>query len=202
MRAILILLAAAALTLLCFAADPVARKPIGTTKMFISSRGGMVVAPNEEIFLVYSNSVRVFDADMYMECDLLRLLQQTNRPARPTPGVLTNLNTQADIIIAEGNMMVMAQGTTLLGDRAVYTMSNETIIVTGPLVVIERSNLLFFATNFVFNRLTSSGYAVGETWTEVELSGSALGTNAPKAGFEPRLRPTPAPGPPREGNAK
>jgi hypothetical protein len=202
MRAILILLPAAAFALVCFAADPVAPKSVATTKMYIYSQGGVVVAPAEEVFLIYSNSVQVLDADMYMECDLLRLQQQTNRPARPAPGVLTNFNTQADTIIAESNLMVMAQGTTLLGDRAVYTKSNEAITVTGTLVVIERSNLLFFATNFVFNRLTGSGHAVGWTATEVELSGGALGTNAPKAGFGPRLRPNPAPGQPRNDGAR
>jgi lipopolysaccharide assembly outer membrane protein LptD (OstA) len=139
--------------------------------------------------------VKVFEADMYLECDLLTLLQQTNRPARSAAGGLTNFNAQADTIIAESNLMVMARGTTLLGERGVYTKSNETITVTGPLVVIERSNLLFFATNFVFNLVTSSGHAVGWTATEVELSGS--GTNAPKTGFGPRLRPNPAPAQPR-----
>jgi lipopolysaccharide assembly outer membrane protein LptD (OstA) len=138
---------------------------------------------------------------MYLECELLTLLQQTNKPAGAASGGLTNFNAQADTIIAESNLMVMARGTTVLGDRGVYTKSNETITVTGTLVVIERSNLLFFATNFVFNRLTDSGYAVGWTATEVELSGA--GTNAPKAGFGPfNKKPNPAPVKPGNDSAK
>lgn len=190
MRTILILLPAAALALFCFAADPVPQKATDTTKLYIYSEGGATFSPTEADYLVYRKAVKVFESDMYMECELLTLQQQTNRPARPATGGLTNFNAQADTIIAESNLMVMARGTTLLGDRGVYTKSNETITVTGSLVVIERSNLLFFATNFVFNVLTSSGYAVGWTATEVELSG---GTNAPKAGFGPIRKPGPAP---------
>jgi len=46
--------------------------------------------------------------------------------------------------------------------------------------------------NLVFNRFTGSGYAVGWTATEVELSGA--GTNAPKANLSPFNKKTsPAP---------
>lgn len=198
MRTILILLPAAALALFCFAADPVPQKAAAdTTKLYIDSKGGVTLSPTE---IVYRESVQVFESDMYMECELLTLLQSTNKPVRSASGGLTNFNAQADTIIAESNLMVMARGTTLLGDRGVYTKSNETIIVTGTLVVIERSNLLFFATNFVFNLLTSSGYAVGWTATEVELSGA--GTNAPKAGFSPFKKPSPAPVQPKNDGAK
>jgi lipopolysaccharide assembly outer membrane protein LptD (OstA) len=200
MRTILILLPAAALALFCFAADPVPQKAADTTRLYVYSDGGMTMSLAEEAFLVYRTAVKVFESDMYLECELLTLLQQTNKPARPASGGLTNFNAQADTIIAESNLMVMSRGTTLLGDRGVYTKSNETITVTGDLVVIERSNLLFFATNFVFNVLTSSGHAVGWTATEVELSGS--GTNAPKAGFGSRLRTTPTTPQPRNDGAR
>lgn len=202
MRTILILLPAAALALFCFAADPVPQKAADTTKLVITSEGGLTYSLTEVDYLVYRKAVKVFESDMYLECELLTLQQQTNRPALPSSGGLTNFNAQADTIIAESNLMVMSRGTTLLGDRGVYTKSNETITVTGTLVVIERSNLLFFATNFVFNVRTSSGYAVGPTATEVELSGGITGTNAPKAGFGPGLRPNPAPAQPRNDGAK
>lgn len=200
MRTILILLPAAALSLFSFAADPVPQKTADTSKLYVNSEGGVTFSPTEEAYLVYRKNVQVFESDMYLECELLTLLQQTNKPARPASGGLTNFNAQVDTIIAETNLMVMARGTTLLGDRGVYTKSNETIIVTGTLVVIERSNLLFFATNFVFNRLTSSGHAVGWTATEVELSG--VGTNAPKAGFSPFRKASPAPVQPRNDGSK
>jgi len=202
MRTILILLPAAALALFCFAADPVPQKATDTTRLYVSSEGGVTFSPTEPDYLVYRDAVKVFESDMYLECELLTLQQLTNRPARSASGGLTNFNAQADTIIAESNLMVMSRGTTLLGDRGVYTKSNETIAVTGTLVVIERSNLLFFATNFVFNVRTSSGHAVGWTATEVQLSGGITGTNAPKAGFGPRLSPNPAPGQPKNDGAK
>src|SRR5882672_804917 len=191
MRVILIFFCTTIVVLFCFAADPVPPNAADTSKLYIFSEDGVTLSPGEEVFLVYRKNVQVFESDMYLECELLTLLQQTNKPARPASGGLTNFNAQADTIIAETNLMVMARGTTLLGDRGVYTKSNETIIVTGTLVVIERSNMLVFATNFVFNRLTSSGHAVGWTETEVELSGAA--TNAPKAGFGPIRKTGPAP---------
>jgi hypothetical protein len=202
MKTILVFLAVAALALLCFAADRVPPKAPDTTRLLISSDGGVTFSPTEEAYLVYRKNVQVADADMYLECDLLTLLQQTNKAARPAAGGLTNFNAQAETIIAETNLLVMARGTTLLGDRGVYTRSNETITVTGTLVVIERSNLLFFATNFVFNLRTSSGYAVGPTATEVELSGNLTGTNAPRAGFGPGLGPRPNPAPSRNNEPK
>ena len=192
MRIILVPFSVAALAFFCFAADPVPQKAADTTKLIIMNDGGVTIAPTN---VVFRDNVRVFESDMYMECEFLTLLLQTNMSPNATPGSLTNFNAQADTIIAETNLMIMARGTTVLGDRGVYTKSNETFVVTGTLVVIERSNLLFFATNFVFNRLTSSGYAVGPTATEIELSGS--GTNAPKAGFGPRLKINPAPAQPR-----
>ena len=196
----LILFSAAALALFCFAADPVPQKAADTAKLYVNSEGGVTFSPTEEAYLVYRKNVQVFESDMYLECELLTLLQQTNKTARPASGGLTNFNAQVDTIIAETNLMVMARGTTLLGDRGVYTKSNETITVTGTLVVIERSNLLFFATNFVYNVTNSSGYAVGWTATEVQLSGA--GTNAPKAGFSPFKKGIPAPVQPRNDGTK
>jgi lipopolysaccharide assembly outer membrane protein LptD (OstA) len=197
MRIILISFCAAALALFCFAADPVPQKAADTSKLFIFSEGGATLSPTN---VVYRDNVKVFESDMYLECELLTMLQQTNKPVRTATGSLTNFSAQADTIIAETNLMMMARGTTVLGDRGVYTKSNETIVVTGTLVVIERSNLLFFATNFVFNRLTDSGYAVGWTATEVELSGA--GTNAPKAGLSPFRKGSPAPVQPRNDSTK
>ena len=197
MRTILISFSAMVFAVLCFAAAPVLQKPADPGKLYILNEGGVTISPTN---VVFRDNVRVFESDMYMECELLTLLQSTNKPASAASGALTNFNTQADTIIAETNLMVMARGTTVLGDRGVYTKSNETIAVTGTLVVIYRSNLLFFATNFVFNLLTDSGYAVGWTATEIELSGA--GTNAPKAGFSPFKKAISTPSQPKNDGAK
>ena len=60
MRTILILLPVAALTLFCFAADPVPQKAADTTKLYIYSEGGATFAPTEADYLVYRKAVKVF----------------------------------------------------------------------------------------------------------------------------------------------
>lgn len=170
--------------------------PAASGKLFIFSEGGATVSPTN---VVYRKSVKVFESDMYLECELLTMTQQTNRPSAPGGGGgLTNINAQADIIIAETNVLMMARGTSVMGDRAVYTKATETIEVTGELVAIVRSNLLFFSTNFVFNITNNSGYAVGWTDTEVEFGGRTNRPNVPRPGIGPLRKPNPAPtNPPR-----
>ena len=185
MRTLLVLLATLTTAVMFFAAEPRVAKTATTDKLLINNFGGTEFSMSR---IIFHDQVRVLDADMYLECEKLTLLQHTNNTVRPTGGAtggsFTNLGGQMEAIIAETNLLMMARGTTVLGDRAVYTRSNETIVVTGDLVVIERSNIIFFSTNFVFNRLTASGYAVGWTATEIEVSGLS-GTNAPKTGFGP-----------------
>lgn len=154
--------------------------------------------------MAYHGDVKVLAPDLYLECDKLTFLQQTNKAGRSTTSVsggsLTNLGVQLESIIAETNLLIMARGMTMLGDKAVYTQSNENFVVTGELVVIERSNFLFFSTNFVFNRITGSGYAVGWTATEIEVSGLS-GTNAPRPGFGLGRKPD-APAKPKADSPK
>ncbi len=202
MRIFLILLAGASLAAALFAAEPRVAAPATTSKLTILNEGGVNLdLPAGRI--VFRDAVKVFESDLYMECELLTLFQQTNKTTTATPPAVTstNISVRPDIIIAETNLMMMARGTTIIGDRAVYTTSNETVVVTGDLVVIERSNVIFFSTNFVFNRLTSSGYAVGWTATEIEVSGGFSGTNSTLPGFGPGRRQN-SPNPPRTGGTK
>jgi len=175
-----------------FAAEPRLPKPAATSKLIIDNKGGTEFEPSSGR-IVFHDKVQVFESELYMECELLTVLQQTNSSAKTgTGGSITNLSFRPDIIIAETNLMLMARGTTIIGDKAVYTTSNETVVVTGDLVVIERSNVIFFSTNFVFNRVTSSGYAVGWTATEIDVGGGFSGTNAIRSGFGPRKPAAPA----------
>lgn len=202
MRTPLITLAGVTLAATFFAAESTATKSTTTSKLQILNEGGVNLdLPAGRI--VFRDAVKVFESDLYMECELLTLFQQTNKTASAAaPSVTaTNLSVRPDIIIAETNLMMMARGTTIIGDRAVYTTSNETVVVTGDLVVIERSNIVFFSTNFVFNRLTSSGYAVGWTATEIEVSGGFSGTNSPLPGFGPGRRQNSS-NPPKTGGTK
>ncbi len=183
---ILLLVVLAAAIALVPAADQVKPKTGTVDKLRIDNRGGVEFSMSR---IEYRDQVKVLESDLYLECEKLTLLLQTNSPSRPTAGTtsvsggtITNLGVQLETIIAETNLLVMARGMTLLGDRAVYTRSNETFVVTGDLVVVERSNFIFFSTNFVYNRVTGSGYAVGWTATEIEVSGLS-GTNGSRPGF-------------------
>ena len=201
MRTILLFLIALATAASFFAAEPRFAKPAATSKLIIDNKGGTDFEPSSGR-IVFHDKVQVFESELYMECELLTVLQQTNSSGKTaTGGSVTNLSFRPDVIIAETNLMLMAQGTTIIGDKAVYTTSNETVVVTGDLVVIERSNIVFFSTNFVFNRLTSSGYALGWTATEIEVSGGFSGTNALRPGFAPTRKLT-VPGQPKSAAPK
>lgn len=196
MRTILLFLIALATAASFFAAEPRSPKPAAMSRLIIDNKGGTDFEPAAGR-IVFHDKVQVFESEMYMECELLTVLQQTNNSGRAaTGGSITNLSFRPDAIIAESNLMFMAQGTTIIGDRAVYTTSNETVVVTGDLVVIERSNVIFFSTNFVFNRLTSAGYALGWTATEIELGSGFSGTNGMRPGFGPSRKLT-VPGQPK-----
>lgn len=199
MRTPLLLLAVVALAVTLFGAEPSATKPGTADKLQVINEGGVTVdLPGGKI--VFHDAVKIFESDLYMECELLTLLQLTNQTAGASAAVTsTNLGLRPDIIIAETNLMMMARGTTIVGDRAVYTTSNGTVVVTGDLVVIERSNIVLFSTNFIYNSLTSTGTVVGWSATEIEVGGTFSGTNALRPGFGPAPR---APKSPRNGKVK
>jgi hypothetical protein len=147
----------------------------GTNNMIILSTNGMVAGAS---MVVFRGDVHVFDPRMYLECDLLTVLLQTNKTGQADKAGTTN--TSVDTIIAETNVLMMARGTTIIGDRAVYTESNEVAVVTGDLVVIVTDKSYTYGTNFVFNRRSNDGYAVGWTVVEIKLDASVAGTNAPR----------------------
>ena len=193
MRIFVTLVSAACLAgLICFAADPRPQKPVaGAGRLFVFSDDGATLSPTNAI---YRKNVQVFESDMYLECDLLTLLLRGSRQEASTGTAgSTNLNAQLNSIIAEGNLLVMARGITILGDAAVYTRSNETVVVTGDPVIIERENLLMYATNCIYNRLSNDVSFIGPTETELTIQGGVAGTNAALPGFgSPRRSGTPA----------
>lgn len=199
MRISFLLLAGIAVAVSFLAAQPPEARPGTGDKLQILNEGGVNVdLPGGTI--VFHDAVKVFESDLYMECELLTLRQLTNQSANaPAMVTSTNLGVRPDLIIAETNLMMMARGTTVIGDRAVYTTSNGTVVVTGDLVVIERSNIVLFSTNFIYNSLTSTGMIVGWSATEIEVGSGFSGTNALRPGFGPAPR---APKSPRNGKAK
>lgn len=195
---LLTLTAAAALV---FAAEPPKRSAAAVDKLQVQCWGGVEIT-NNFLKIVYRDQVRALSRDLYMECEKLTLLRKSNATSRATGGnpnvTSTNLNVELDTIVAETNLLLMAQGTTVLGDRAVYVGSNDTINVTGNLVVIESSNGLAFMTNFVFDLRNNSMHAVGWTATEVDVGGLS-GTNGPRPGFGFGRKPDAPPKPKTDG---
>jgi lipopolysaccharide assembly outer membrane protein LptD (OstA) len=138
---------------------------------------------------VFRSDVRVLEPQMYMECELLTVHFQTNNPPRIESRESTNVSARIGMIVAETNLLMMARGTTIIGDKAVYTASNEVVVVTGTLVVIETDNSYTYGEYFVFNRRTGTGYAVGPTVVEIKTTG----TNALKPAFTPLRKNSAAP---------
>lgn len=174
-------------------ADPKgSRTPAVTSNLIILCTNGADFSASTAVF---RSEVRVLDPQMYMECELLNVHFQTNNPgsagggARLENPAITNASSRIEMIVAETNFMMMARDTTIIGDRAVYTASNEVVVVTGELVVIETDKNYTYGQHFVFNRRTGSGYAVGPTVVDIKMSG----TNSFKAGFgSPRRTNAPA----------
>jgi hypothetical protein len=160
----------------------------GTNSTSLAISNLVIFATNGGFFsaatAVFRGSVQVLETQMYLECELLTILFDTNRAARPNltgagdnPGAggFTDVDARIDTIVAETNLLMMFRDVTLLGDRAVYTKSNDVVVVTGPLVIIQRSESLMYGTNFVFNLRTGEGYPIGPNLMEVKLSSAAGG---------------------------
>ena len=154
------------------------------TPLALSTNDLVIICTNGTDFsatvVVFHGDVHVFDPRMYLECELLTALLKTNENARAESAGMTNFSGRVDTIIAETNVLMMGRNLTVIGDRAVYTASNEVVVVTVTLVVIETDKSYSYGTNFVINRLTGEGFAVGPTVVEIKLDLGAGRTNALK----------------------
>ena len=173
-----------------------AAAPLSAGDLIIDSKNG---ADWTAELLTFRGGVQMLEPQMYLECALLRVFLETNSAASPTGGNasptggnaspsggnLSNMNMRVRSIVAETNLLVMAKDATIIGDRGVYTASNDMVVVTGDLVVLETERSFAYCTNVVVNRKTGEGYVVG--WSVVEVkAGSGLGL---KEGTPPRLGP-------------
>jgi lipopolysaccharide assembly outer membrane protein LptD (OstA) len=176
-----------------FAAEPAPTTTASSTNdLIITCTNG---AEYNASMTVFHGDVRVLEPRMYLECDLLTLRFLTNAPPAGSRRGLTNVNARVESIIAETNVMMMARDTTIIGDRAVYTASNEVVEVTGTMVIVDNAKALMYATNFVFNRRTGEGYVVGAFGGRFAVEGGSDGTNAfaPSLGGDRKPKPTPTP---------
>ena len=181
-----------------FAAQP------GSSQSVLDANNLLIVCTNGGDFsaasAVFRGEVRVLESQMYMECELLTVHFQTNSTgslAKTAQTGLTNVDARVETIVAETNVMMMARDTTILGDKAVYTASNEVVVVTGTLVIIETDKSTTYGEHFVFNRKTGKGFAVGPTVVEIKTTG----TNVFKPTFGPAKK-APATNPPSRNATK
>ena len=178
-----------------FAAEPAPPPATGSTNdLIIVCTNG---AEYNASMTVFHGDVKVLEPRMYLECDLLTLLFVTNAAPAVSRRGPTNVNARVESIIAETNVMMMARDTTIIGDRAVYTASNEVVEITGAMVIVDNAKALMYATNFVFNRRTGEGYVVGAFGGRFAVDGGADGTNAlgPGLGIDHKPKPATSPKP-------
>jgi hypothetical protein len=171
-----------------------------TNDLVITSTNGSIWTADG---FVYRGEVRVLELQMYLECDLLRGVFETNSAARPMEGGLTNANLRLSSLIAETNLLIMFREATVIGDRAVYTATNEGLVVTGELVILQTDRSLTYCTNVVVNRKTGEGYVMGWNHSEMKIGGG-MGFKAagpPRLGVERRERTPDTPAPGREGKS-
>ena len=103
--------------------------------------------------VIYEKNVRVKEAQMELTCDLLTLHFSTNRPVVPVGSQSVSTNAERiDMIIAEGNVVMSQQNSRATAQKAVYTATNEVIVLSGnPIVEVPQGFLV--ASNIFFDRL-------------------------------------------------
>lgn len=187
MKSCLFLLLLAALAFAAFTAErpttSVFVKPaVATNGMWIWSDRGMIY-DGVNATITWSNNVRVADPQMFLQCDLLTAFRDTN-------------SSTIEVIVAEGGVMLLAQGRQLLGDRAVYTASNDTVVVTGTMAALIDSRATLIGTQFVFDRRSGTAYSVEPVTTLIETEEGFSPAEALKQPGTTRRPPekTPSPG--------
>lgn len=161
-----------------------------STNTIITCVNGALVQPTNATF---QGSVRVFDPQLYLECDRLAVYFPSNNAAGSLQaGATPNLGS-IHSVVAEGNLLMMLRGATLIGDRAVYSATNDIIHITGGIVVIETENGYAYGTNFIFNRQTMELRSEGPSTLESKPGVSLMdGTNTLSSpAVRPRRNPAP-----------
>lgn len=167
------------------AAEPPS-KPAATTtnEMIILADDGFEYEPPRA---VYRGNVHVSEPRMELMCELLTVFFQTN-------------GGRIESVVAETNVVVIQQESWATGDRAVYTASNELVVLTGHVVLdTPQGYLLGPAVTFDIrrNKLHVPGRMIMGSHPGSGLFGTnAFGITLP--GVLPPASRAPAPQPPRE----
>jgi lipopolysaccharide export system protein LptA len=168
---LLAVLGFAALTAEKPAGTPFVKPSVATNGMWIWADGGFIYNGTNSV-ITYSNNVRVVDPQMFLQCELLTAFYNTN-------------SSRLEVIVAEHKVMLVSRDRQILGDRAVYTSSNDTVVVTGETVALLDSRATLLGSQFVFDRKSGTAYSVGPVTTLLETTG----------GFSPTEALNPRPGP-------
>ena len=83
-----LILVSLAATASFFAAEPRSPNPATTSKLIIDNKGGTEFEPSAGR-IVFHDKVQVFESELYMECELLTVLQQTNSSTKTATGVVS-----------------------------------------------------------------------------------------------------------------
>lgn len=167
-------LAVAALTAEKPRPGPFVKPSMDTNGMWIWADGGFTYHGSNSV-ITYRDNVRVVDPQMFLQCELLTAYYNTN-------------SSRLEVIVAEDRVMLVSRDRQLLGDRAVYTSSNDTVVVTGEMVALIDNQATLLGTNFVFDRKSGTAYSVGPVTTLLETTGSFSPAEAlsPRPGANPR----------------
>jgi len=158
----------------------------GFTNTIITCLNGTTWHPTNAIF---RGSVRVFDPQLYLECEYLEVYYPSNNTPSPNgaPGAGGVSAARAEgtpnignitSIVAHTNVLMMMRGATIIGDRAIYWATNDLIRITGEIVVIETENGYAYGNSFLFDRRTSELTGEGPNTLESKAGTSLLTTNS------------------------
>ncbi len=184
-----------------------------STNTIITCLQGAVWQPTNAVFV---GSVKVFDPQLYLECDRLTVYFPSNSAAgalrtggSASPGPGTSASTGGSStagagptpslgaitsIVAQSNLLMMLRGATIIGDQATYSAENDLIHVIGEVVVIETESGYAYGTNFTFNRLTMELHSIGPSTLESKpgvslmdnTNNSAFPGGRPRQGAPPK----------------
>jgi lipopolysaccharide export system protein LptA len=116
--------------------------------------------------LVFRGNVRVTNGPTTLRCETLTVAFQTNQPSGPAASSRSNRSaavpaafgtnqmaaTKVDRIVAETGVVIAQGGSRATADRVTYTSTNETVELTGRLVVMETQEGRLECTRVILDR--------------------------------------------------
>jgi lipopolysaccharide export system protein LptA len=141
----------------CVFAEPAAAQFAGNTDAPVDLTADELEVVNAQCLAIWRGSAEALQADSRLRADVLRIYSQQGAPKAGGTGSSCGSPIRIE---AEGGVYYVTPSQRIRGDLAVYTKSNETLVVTGDVVAIQGKNVLR-GTRMVMNTLT--GQAQMET---------------------------------------